>query len=54
MGSENCLLLDSRDAPELDIAGPVGLLGVDHGDVGSKGWYGCELFSGEWAEDRSY
>jgi hypothetical protein len=54
MGSENCLLLDSRDAPELDIAGPVGLLGVDHGDVGPERRYGCELLSGEWAEDRSY
>src|ERR1043166_5527861 len=48
---EHRLLLDAGDPPELDVARPVGPLGVDHRDVGPQRGHRGQLLAGEGAGD---
>ena len=53
MGGKDGFLLDADDAFEEDVAGAVGLLGVDDGDVGAVGGDAGERFAGEGAGDEA-
>src|SRR5205814_572339 len=50
-GGQRRLLLHPGQAPQLDGAGPVGLLCVDDGDVRVEGGDGGQLLAGERAGD---
>lgn len=50
-GGECRLLLHPGQAPQLDVAGPVGLLRVDDGDIRVEGGDGGQFLAGERADD---
>jgi hypothetical protein len=52
LGGQHRLLLDPGEPPELHVALPVGLLGVDDRDVGVDGPHGGELLARERAVDE--
>ncbi len=50
-GGQHGLLLHAGDAPVLDVAGPVGPLGMDDRDVGGQRRHGGQRLAGERAVD---